>query len=1182
MTSPGGRIEIRVDPDLNGFANRLGSGLESSARSGVARFASATKAALTVAAAGIGVAGVAAAKSTLNIGIEYQNQLNTLRAVSGATEDQMKAVGATAKALGSDLTLPATSAADAAAVMTELAKANFSVDQAQQAAKGSLQLAAAAQIDGARAAEIQANAINAYGLEASDAARVADVLANAANASSAEITDVADALSQASAVAANAKISIEDTATVLGILANNGIKGSDAGTLMKSALLALQSPSKQARDAMADLNLTAYDSQGNFVGLRSIFEQLQVAQGDMTQQQYEMATSTLFGSDAARLAGIAAKEGGEGFDTMAAAIGRQGAAADVAAAKSQGLGGAIEAFKSQVETVQIDVFERAAPSLERLVRAAAERLPEVAAGALDTADKVVGAFQDVAPRIGQALAARRDAVVSAWEQLGRPLIEGARDLADRGLDVVVESAERLGDLAGKAVDTVEPLAESVGNLATSLADTNGPLDNAGDLLGVAADGAEALLDAAEPLVDVVSGAVDVFSALPGPLQTSVLALLAFRTMGGRAADWATTGLTGRMTAPFTTFGQTVRMQMALADDSITRSEAFRGGVATALDRQVPGVTGAWRQIAGAYRGGVAEASTQFTRYGLAVDGFVAKTAGLSRAAQTAGSLGFGAMRSAAGGLVGFLGGPWGLALLGAGAGVSALTSQMQASSQQAGVWAESLRKGGAAAAQATREIEAERARLADDNANKGIDFGFGRVMQDLKDDLGISQRALDEAEQSNRDYWASLTPIEQAQSKVAEWTNTLSYRLETQGANSEGARIAQERLSVWSNILAGRQRDLDGAMQSVNDRMAEQTNRALAQANTDLAFRQQQETLQQTIKSTAEAIAQYGANSDQGRTALLQLEQQTMSTAESARQHAIATNSAFSAEVQASAGNAAYLAQLLITANQLGVNTPAAVQKTIDSLRGTTDAGLVARAAFEQLGLQVEAVPNSKTVIVSSTTPEQIALLESLGFKVNTLPDGRVEVVAVTGPAETAINNVARPRTTTIYVNEVIRRATLPDLNGAVSGSGRPGLATGGWVRGPGTGTSDSVPIFGSNGEFMVRQRVASQSPSGMEALNRGDWAAAAQEFSALAARQSRASLAALAGSRAAAAAGHYAAGGLITGGVPSAPVSVAVGGSRVQVFLDGRQIRAVVREEAGAVVAEGNAKLARKTRSRR
>ncbi|WP_137160220.1 phage tail tape measure protein, partial [Blastococcus sp. CCUG 61487] len=95
-----------------------------------------------------------------------------------------------------------------------------------------------------------------------------------------------------------AKISIEDTATVLGILANNGIKGSDAGTLLKSALLAVQSPSKQARDAMADLNLTAYDAQGNFVGLRAIFEQLQTAQGRMTQQQYEMATSTLFGSDA--------------------------------------------------------------------------------------------------------------------------------------------------------------------------------------------------------------------------------------------------------------------------------------------------------------------------------------------------------------------------------------------------------------------------------------------------------------------------------------------------------------------------------------------------------------------------------------------------------------------------------------------------------------------------------------------------------------------------------------------------------------------------------------------------------------------------------------------------------------------------------------------------------------------
>ncbi|TKJ25216.1 phage tail tape measure protein [Blastococcus sp. CCUG 61487] len=1178
MTSPGGRIEIRVDPDLRGFSNRLGSGLESSARSGVARFAAATKAALTVAAVGIGVAGVAAARSTLNLGIEYEAQLNTLRAVSNATEEQMKAVGQTAKELGSDLTLPATSAADAAAVMTELAKANFSVQEAQDAAKGSLQLAAAAQIDGARAAEIQANAINAYGLEASDAARVADVLANAANASSAEITDVADALSQASAVAANAKISIEDTATVLGILANNGIKGSDAGTLLKSALLAVQSPSKQARDAMADLNLTAYDAQGNFVGLRAIFEQLQTAQGRMTQQQYEMATSTLFGSDAARLAGIAAKEGGEGFDQMAAAIGRQGAAADVAAAKAQGLGGAIEAFKSQVETVQIDVFERAAPSLERLVRAAADRLPEVADRALATADEVVGHFQEMAPRIGQAMQARREAVASAWRELGQPLVDGARDLVDRGLDVAVDGVERLGELAGKAVDTVEPLAKSVGELASELAEADGPLAAVGGGLEVAADAAELALDAVGPLVSLASKAAGAFGAMPGPLQTAALALVAFRVAGRRAGDWATTGLTGRMTAPFTTFGQTVRMQMALADSSITRSQAFRGGIATALDRQVPAVTGSINQITGAYRGGIAEFNRRTAQYGLAVDGFASRVHGLSRAAQTAGSVGIRGLQSAGAGLVGFLGGPWGVAMAGAAAGVALLSSAQQNATQTGQRWAEQLRAGGAAAEEARRQMQVYRDELAGQGAgeNKGVDFGWDRFVSDLKVDLGITSRALEEAEEASRSYWNSLTPVEQATSKVAEWTNTYATRLRTLGRGHEDTRIAQERLAHWTSVLSFRQRELDGAMQSVNARMSEQTRQALEAANTDLAWRGQQNQLEQQIQRTADAVNRYGVESAEGRAALLQLEQQTMATAESARQHAIAVNQSRGAEEAATAGDAAYLAQLMITAQQLGVYTPAAIQQTIAKLQGTTDAGQVAAAAFQQLGLEVQNVPNSKTVIVSSTTPEQIALLETLGFRVTTLPDGRVEVVALTADAEAAIDRVARNRTATITVNTVQTGDVQPRAGVNVRRAG------GGWIYGPGTGTSDSILMYGSNGEFMVRQRVASQAPAGMEALNRGDWATAAEEFGALAARQSQAQLAELAGSRAAAAAGHYAAGGFVSRGVAAPPVLVSVGDHKTVVQLDSRVIRTIAREEAGAVIASGNAKVSRKVRSRR
>lgn len=291
-------------------------------------------------------------------GLDFEKTMNTLSGVTGASADVMQRFRDTAKALGNDMTLSNTSAADAAQAMTELAKAGFSVDESIAGAKGTLQLAAAAQVDAGKAAEIQANALLAFGLKADYAAKAADVLSNAANASSAEITDVAQALQSGGAVANQFGLKLEDTAAAIGLLANNGIKGSDAGTLLKSALLALTDTSNPAQGAIEELGLTVYDAQGRFVGLEKLFGDLQAASQRMTPEMYQAATTTLFGSDAARLAGIAAKDGAAGYDQMRDAMEKQGSAAKLAAAQNQGLPGVIERLKNAAETLAITLFEK--------------------------------------------------------------------------------------------------------------------------------------------------------------------------------------------------------------------------------------------------------------------------------------------------------------------------------------------------------------------------------------------------------------------------------------------------------------------------------------------------------------------------------------------------------------------------------------------------------------------------------------------------------------------------------------------------------------------------------------------------------------------------------------------------------------------------------------------------------
>ncbi len=437
--------------------------------SGIAGHMKSLAGVVTGALAGVGVA--AAVKSVAEIGMTYQDTMNNLRAVSAATDAQMKAVGDTAKALGADTQLTATSAADAAIAMTELAKGGLSVDEAMQAAKGTLQLAAAAGITASEAATIQSAALNAFSLEADQAGRVSDVLANAANAAAGEIGDFAQGMSQASAVAAATGISLEDTAATLGILANNGIAGSDAGTLLKSALLALQSPSGPAIDAMKELGLSAYDAAGNFVGLESVFEQLSVAQKGMTDEQYAAATSTLFGSDAARLAGIAAKEGGEGFAAMADAMSKGGSAADVAAAKSQGVRGSIEALKSQIETVQINVFEKIAPAVEDTLRRVGEsfstlteQVPNLWAAFTDADAQGIGEVLDnILGNTGEHVDTFRAAAEQffpVWESLKTSLSNAVDIVRDLGPLVGIVLAGGF-KLAWEAVQLLAPVIESV-------------------------------------------------------------------------------------------------------------------------------------------------------------------------------------------------------------------------------------------------------------------------------------------------------------------------------------------------------------------------------------------------------------------------------------------------------------------------------------------------------------------------------------------------------------------------------------------------------------------------------------------------------------------------------------------------------------------------------------------------
>lgn len=413
----------------------VGENAESEGASAAGRFSSGFSKAMKAAGAlAIGGSIVGSLSKVVTTGLDFEKTMNTLSGVTGASADVMQRFRTTAKDLGNDVSLSNTSASDAALAMTELAKAGFNVDDAMTAAKGTLQLAAAAQIDAGQAAEIQANALQAFGLNADYAGKAADVLSNAANASSAEITDVAYAMQAGGSVARQTGVSFEDTAASIALLANNGIKGSDAGTLLKSALLKLQAPSDKAAGALESLGVTAFDANGNFEGMDKLFGQLGEASKRLTPEMYGFYTATAFGSDAARLAGVAAKDGSAGFIQMRDAMNKQGAAADLAAAQNQGLPGVIERIKNAASTLAITLFEKIQGPLQNIGN-----------GVTDFIGKMQTAFENpavgqAASNIGNALSGIGTALGSVMSVVGPALVAGlagAVNLFTRFKDVII-------------------------------------------------------------------------------------------------------------------------------------------------------------------------------------------------------------------------------------------------------------------------------------------------------------------------------------------------------------------------------------------------------------------------------------------------------------------------------------------------------------------------------------------------------------------------------------------------------------------------------------------------------------------------------------------------------------------------------------------------------------------------
>lgn len=265
------------------------------------------------------------------------------------------------------------SATESANAIEELAKAGISAaDTLSGGLTGSLDLAAAGGLGVADAAGIMATAMTQFSIEGGKATHVADLLAAGAGKAQGDVSDLSMALGQAGLVANATGLTIEETTGGLAAFASAGLLGSDAGTSFKSMLQRLTPQSAEAQRVMDELGISAYDAQGNFIGLANFAGNLQDKMRGLTPEARQAAMATIFGSDAVRAATILYNQGADGIRKWTSEVNDQGYAAQVAAQRLDNLQGDVEALGGALDTALIQTGSGANDILRSLVSTATE------------------------------------------------------------------------------------------------------------------------------------------------------------------------------------------------------------------------------------------------------------------------------------------------------------------------------------------------------------------------------------------------------------------------------------------------------------------------------------------------------------------------------------------------------------------------------------------------------------------------------------------------------------------------------------------------------------------------------------------------------------------------------------------------------------------------------------------
>ncbi|MFF3912674.1 phage tail tape measure protein [Streptomyces sp. NPDC001852] len=1035
--------------------------MESEARGGFAGIRSGVESALEpVKHLGLLLAGGAifmGLHDIVHAGNEYNDSMNKFLEVTRASGLQMAAAGKEAQSLGSDIKLPGANAAEAADAMVELAKAGLSASDAIKAARGTIQLASAARTDVATAARIEGDIMDQFSLKSSDAAKVADTLANTSNAASGELMDIYYAMKYVGPVAHSAGVSLQDTATAVGLLGKSGIIGETAGTALRSALVNMSRPTKQVSEGLKTLGIQAYDSNGRFKGLGYVITQLGNAQEHLTTQQFMSATAMAFGKPA--MAGMIAlaHQGGEAFNSFSQQVGRVGGAAALASAESKGLGGAMRTLGKELQSAFLQVYLGVSPMLEGITREMTQGV-SAAIPYIKDGIRIAGDLWDIyGPTVEAKLKGAAGGIAREAASFAAPMKVALAGVAVSSVPLLVSGVHAVETAFGNATAAASPLLGGLHAVFSSVTSGAGALGILTGRLQVGIGLIGDMTGVLRPIGELVGALGHAFAALPGPIQLSVLAMLAMRPfrsqiqgMQTAVADFGRAGINA-----FRGIGDASLYQRVLAAQAGVTLGRF-GGVVEELSRRSP----TFASMATSFRsvsGSIQEAGGRFA-------GFRAAAGGAAAALGTGAGRG---LLGAARGLWAFLGGPWGVAIGAAMVGLDMLSRKQQeaaaaaaAHQQRISSLAQALqdsngaingnvrasvvqtladaklkdgktqlldvmKAAGVSALTLTNaylgqgtSVDALRKRLqaAADANRQWITNGKtttqvyspqGQIYKNAADALGSLSGEFPQAIQRQKDLAAAIKGGGDATTNATDPTRRLKDLINTLGSAESDASTKADALHNALQLLSGGELEVEAAVATMNQAMLDLNSswkdgvdrsqgygRALLQVDGSLNTTSQNG---QTLWNKLQALNTGAAAAASATYDYARANGEGVVPALQKAERPMQT--AWNAAVKAGEafGLSADQAKTLAAQMQF-IPSNLAISLAVNDLTPTEQALLYVQGLADHM-------PKGSTIKVAALTQDAVRALESVGIKVKTLPGGRqMEITAPTAKAQAALD----------------------------------------------------------------------------------------------------------------------------------------------------------------------------------